>query len=115
MAMLEPDPRRRPNAAECVRLLSGPSAQFEQTASVRRPEPVAAHLPTEPSRAPRSPGSPAARGRSRRIALSVAAFAALAAGGTAVALTLGTGKGPPSLVSRALLARQRPAVQRQQR
>ncbi len=61
MAMLEPDPRRRPDAAECVRLLSGPSAQFEQTATVQRPEPVAAHLPTEPSRAPRSPASPAAR------------------------------------------------------
>lgn len=93
MAMLEPDPRHRPSAAECVQLLSGPSAQFQQTAAIRRPIPAAAYSPTAPSGAPRRPASPTSRSRARSIALSVAALAAVAAGGTAVALMHGPARG----------------------
>jgi serine/threonine protein kinase len=93
MAMLEPDPRRRPGAAECVRLLSGPPARSREPAAVRRPVPAAAYFPTEPSVAPRGPGSPASRSRSRAIALSAAALVAVAAGGTAAALMHGTSGG----------------------
>lgn len=93
MAMLEPDPRHRPSAAECVQLLSGPSAQFQEPAAVRRPVPAAAYSPTEPPGAPRTPAAPASRSRSSRIALSAAALVAVAAGGTAVALMHGTAKG----------------------
>ena len=93
MAMLQPDPRRRPSAADCVQLLSGPSAQFQEPAAVRRPIPAAAYSPTEPPGAPRTPAAPASRSRSSRIALSVAALVAVAAGGTAVALMHGTAKG----------------------
>jgi serine/threonine protein kinase len=93
MAMLEPDPRRRPGAAECVRLLSGLPAQFQEPATISRPVPAAAYFPAEPSGAPRSPASPASRSRSRGIALSAAALVAVAAGGTAVALMHGTSKG----------------------
>ena len=94
MAMLEPDPRRRPSAAECVQLLSGPSAQLQEPAAIRRPIPAAAYSPAEPSGALRTPAAPAGRSRSSRIALSVAALVAVAAGGTAVALMYGTAKGP---------------------
>jgi eukaryotic-like serine/threonine-protein kinase len=93
MAMLEPDPRRRPSAAECVQLLSGPSAQFQEPAAIRRPIPAAAYSPAEPSGALRTSAAPAARSRSSRIALSVAALVAVAAGGTALALMHGTPKG----------------------
>jgi hypothetical protein len=93
MAMLEPDPRRRPSAAECVQLLSGPSAQFQEPAAIRRPIPAAAYSPAEPSGALRAPAAPAARSRSSRIALSVAALVAVAAAGTAFALMHGTAKG----------------------
>jgi serine/threonine protein kinase len=97
MAMLEPDPRRRPGAAECVRLLSGPPAQPQGPAAVRRPVPAAAYFPTEPSVAPPSPASPTSRSRSRIIALSAAALVAVAAGGTAAAFMHGTfgGAGHP--------------------
>lgn len=93
MAMLEPDPRRRPGAGECVRLLSGPSAQSHQTATIGQPVPALAYLPTEPSGVPRATASPAPRSRSRTIALSAAALIAVAAGGTAAALLHGTDKG----------------------
>ena len=93
MAMLEPDPRQRPSAAECVQLLSGPSAQFREPAAVGRPIPGAAYSPTEPSGAPRTSAALASRSRSSRIALSVAALVAVTAGGTAVALMHGTAKG----------------------
>jgi serine/threonine protein kinase len=92
MAMLEPDSRRRPSAAQCVQLLSEPSARFQEPAAVRRPIPVAAYAPAEPSGAPRAPAVPAPRSRSRRIALSVAALVAVAAVGTAIALMHGTAK-----------------------
>jgi eukaryotic-like serine/threonine-protein kinase len=93
MAMLEPDPRRRPSAAECVDLLSGRSAQFPATATAQRPVPAAAYSPAEPPRAPRPVAVPASRSRSRMIALSVAALAAVTAGGTVLALTHGTARG----------------------
>ena len=93
MAMLEPDPRHRPSAAECVRLLSGPSAPVQEPAAVRRPIPAAAHSPAEPSGALRTPPAPGSRSRSGKIALSVAALVAIAAGGTAVVLMHGTAKG----------------------
>ncbi len=93
MAMLEPDPRRRPDAAQCVRLLSGPPAQPQEPATVSRPVPAAAYFPTEPSGAPRSPAFPASRRRSRSIALSAAALVVVAAGGTAAALMHGTSQG----------------------
>jgi serine/threonine protein kinase len=89
MAMLEPDPHRRPSAAQCVQLLSEPSARVQHPAAVRRPIPVAAYAP---SGAPRAPAVPAPRSRSRRIALSVAALVAVAAGGTAIVLMHGTAK-----------------------
>jgi hypothetical protein len=94
-AMLEPDPRRRPNAAECVQLLSGPSALLQEAAATRRPVPAAAYSPAEPSSAPRAPAVPPSRSRSRRIALGVAALVAVAvaAGGTAAALIHGTTQG----------------------
>ncbi len=94
MAMLQPDPRHRPSAAECVQLLSATSARFQEPATLRRPIPAAAYSPTEPSGAPPSPASPVSRSRPRRIALSVAALLAVAAGGTAVALMHGTARGP---------------------
>lgn len=93
MAMLEPDPRHRPSAAQCVQLLSGPSAQFQEPAAVRRPIPAAAYSPAKASGAPRTPAASAERSRSSRIALSVAALVAVAAGGTAIALMHGTAKG----------------------
>lgn len=93
MAMLEPEPRRRPDAAECVRLLSGSPARFEGPATIERPVPAAAHLPTEPSGVPRGLPSLPSRGRSRGIALSAAAIIAVAAGGTAIALAHDTGSG----------------------
>ena len=93
MAMLEVDPRHRPSSAECVQLLSGPSAPVQETTAARRPVPVAAHSPAGPPRAPRPPAVPASRSRQSKIALSVAALVAVAAGGTA-ALLHGTAKGP---------------------
>jgi serine/threonine protein kinase len=93
MAMLEPEPRRRPTAAECVRLLAGPSVRFQGPATVERPVPAVAYFPTEPSRAPQSPPLPVSRSRSRGIALSAAALVAVAAGGTAIVLAHGTTRG----------------------
>ncbi len=93
MAMLEPDPRRRPSAARCVQLLSGPSARFQEPAAARRPIPVAAYAPAEPPGPRRTPAVPVARSRSSRIALGVAALVAVAAGGTAIALMHGTASG----------------------
>lgn len=92
MAMLEPDPRRRPTAAQCIQTLSGPSKQYSGPAAVRPPIPAAAYAPTGSSSPPQAPGVPTPRSRSRRIALSVAVVVAVAAGGTAVALLHGTGK-----------------------
>ena len=93
MAMLEPDPRHRPGAAECVRLLAGPPAPLQEPAGLRRPVPAAVYPPAEPPRTPRTPAAPASRSRSIRIALSAAALVAVAAGGTAVALLHGSAKG----------------------
>jgi serine/threonine protein kinase len=93
MAMLEPDPRRRPSAAECVQLLSDPPVQYREPAVDRRPVRAAAYSPTEPPRVPGSPAAPASRSRSRGIALGAAALVAVAAGGTAAALMHGTARG----------------------
>lgn len=93
MAMLEPDPRHRPSAAECAHLLSGPSAQFPETATAQRPVPVAAYSPAEPPQPPRAPAASGPRSRSRKITLAVAALIAVTAGGTALALTHGTANG----------------------
>lgn len=100
MAMLEPDPRRRPSAADCARLLSGPPVRPQAPATIDRPVPAVAYLPTEPSAVPRSPAPPSSRKRSRGIALSAAALLIAAAGGTAFALAQGTGQhGSPRAVS----------------
>lgn len=93
MAMLEPDPRRRPTAAECVRLLSGPPARSQGLATVERPVLAAAYLPAEPSGGRRNLASPASGRRSRGIVLSAAVLVVAAAGGTAFALAHGTAQG----------------------
>jgi hypothetical protein len=94
MAMLEADPRHRPSGAECVRLLSGPSAPVQEPAAAERPVPAAVYSPAGPLRTPPPPAVPASRRRSSRIALSVAALITVAAAGTAAALLHGTAKGP---------------------
>ena len=94
MAMLEPDPRRRPAAAQCMQLLSGPPTQMREPAAARQPIPLAGYAPAEPSGTPQAPGVPVTQGRSRRIAFSVAALVAVAAGGTVIALMHGTGEKP---------------------
>jgi hypothetical protein len=88
MVMLEPDPRNRPSAAECVHLLSGRPAQFPETTTVRRPVPAAAYSPAEPPKA-----ASASRSRPGKIALTAAALVAVTAAGTAAALIHGTAKG----------------------
>ena len=93
MAMLEPDPRDRPGAAECVDLLSGRSAQVPETATAQRPVPAAPYSAAGPPQAWRPPAASGPRSRSRKIALSVAALVAVTAGGTALALTHGTANG----------------------
>jgi serine/threonine protein kinase len=92
MAMLEPDPRLRPGAGECVRLLSGP-AQSHQPAAIGQPVPALSYLPTEPSEVPRATAPTAHRNRSKTVALTAAALIAVAASGTAAALLHSTGKG----------------------
>jgi|SRR5579872_5439545 len=94
MAMLEADPRHRPGAAECVRLLSGPSAPVQEPAAAGRPVPAAAYSPAGPLRTPPPPAVPASRRRPSRIALSVAALITAAAAGTAAALLHGAAQGP---------------------
>ena len=66
MAMLEPDPRHRPSAAECVHLLSGQPAQFPATVTAQRPVSAAAYSPAEPLKAPRVPAASASRSRAAR-------------------------------------------------
>jgi eukaryotic-like serine/threonine-protein kinase len=93
MAMLEPDPRRRPGAAECAQLLSGPPAQLQEPAVTHGLVPAAAYSKAAPSRAPRASAAPAPRRWPGRIALSAAALVAVAAGGIVFALTHGTSSG----------------------
>ena len=89
MAMLEPDPRNRPTAAECVDLLAGRAGWAGLGLPSPMPGPERIPAPAGPPTSPRA--RPPAR---RRITLAATALAALAAaGGTAAAVALHSGGG----------------------
>ena len=96
LAMLQPDPRDRPTAANCQALLAGPVAGFagaapSQGSSVAPVSPATAG-PAAGAGATRGTALPTGRGSRRRIAIVSATLAALAAGGgTAAALAHGPG------------------------
>lgn len=60
MAMLEPDPRNRPTAAECQRLLSGPPAASWPVTVVSDPQPPTSLRPESPPVRPVPPAQPPA-------------------------------------------------------
>jgi serine/threonine protein kinase len=104
MAMLQPDPRDRPAAADCETLLAGPAAAYLGVARPRRGDSdgasAASHAGTWPGAGTSGTEdtAPPPRRRSRhRIATATAAIAVLAAaGGTAAALTQGPGNAAAS-------------------
>jgi serine/threonine-protein kinase len=88
VAMLEPDPRNRPAAAECVDLLAGRAGWASLAPQPPMPGPERVLAPAGPPASPR-PRPPARR----RIALTATALALAAAGGTAAAFALHSSAG----------------------
>jgi eukaryotic-like serine/threonine-protein kinase len=104
MAMLQPDPRGRPAAADCEALLAGPVAAFPGAARPVRGDASSASAASHTGAWPGAGASatedsalpPRSRSR-RRIAAAAAAIAVLAAaGGAAAALAQGPGKAAAS-------------------
>lgn len=99
MAMLEPDPRNRPAARECLQLLTAPQAHVPPP--VTAPSPGAAvHPPTQPALPPQAAAPLPSPKRVRRPVLGAAALAGVVAAGTAIALSLS--HGPPGGTGKSL-------------
>jgi len=90
MAMLEPDPRNRPTAAECVQLLSGPRVRIFP-AIIPAPLLAPTHSPTQLAAPPKASASPPPRAWLPRAAQGAAALTAVTAAGIVIALALAYG------------------------